>query len=187
MDLSPYVTEGNSDCRAVRVGDVCVLALTKKPHAVTRHKALCNAFGTAVKAKCPLTACKRGFVDGVTMIAPVIILGPISHGNLGGNIWVCKEHWAISVEGDEDGDDELSKVALKFEANVFEKRGNLKVRRGKSSNGGKAKKVLFPGIKASGSGVANRLSLRKKAKESAADMFNETAEIVDESEDDFER
>ena len=98
-----------------------------------------------------------------------------------------EEHWAISVEGDGDGDDELSKVAMKFEANVFEKPGNLKVKRVKSSNDGKAKKVLFPGIKPSGSGVANRLSLRKKAKESAADMFNETAEIVDESEDDFER
>ena len=124
MDLSPYVTEGNRDCRVVRVGDVCVLALTKKPHVVTRHKALCNAFGTAVKAKCPLTACKRGFVDGVTMIAPVNIVGPISHGNLGGHIWVCEEHWVISAEDDEE--DELSKVALKFEDNVFEKRGNLK-------------------------------------------------------------
>ena len=40
--------------------------------------------------------------------------------------------------------------------------------------------MLFPGIKP-------RLSLRKKAKESAADMFNETAEIVDESDDEFER
>ena len=27
------------------------------------------------------------------------------------------------MEGDGDGDDELSKVALEFEANVFEKRG----------------------------------------------------------------
>ena len=38
---------------------------------------------------------------------------------------MCEEHWVISAEDDEE--DELSKVALKFEDNVFEKRGNLKM------------------------------------------------------------
>ena len=59
-----------------------------------------------------------------TKIAPVTIVGPASHGNLGGCMWVCEEHWRASTDPAED-DDLCSSAVLHHEASVLDEHAGL--------------------------------------------------------------
>ena len=80
---------------------------------------MCDVYGRILDQKCPSSKCKAHFEPEITYIAPMTIVGPVSHGNLGKDIWVCASHWDTSVHCGYDHI--LAKEALLIEASDVEK------------------------------------------------------------------
>ena len=59
------------------------------------------------------------FVEGVTVLAPVIVVGPVYNGRLEERVWVCLEHWEKSVIDENKGDDDCEVAALEEESQEF--------------------------------------------------------------------
>ena len=175
LDAKPYVTKDNEGCKIIKVGDVCFIATTRSPHVITTHKQLVDAFGKPVinVKKCPLFPCRNDFIVEVTKIAPVTIVGPPNVGNIGGVIWVCYEHWALSIERVCDEDDICDLAALDHEAVQFEEKGKLKICK-LSLKKRNVQKKLFSGSKK----LTTRASTKKCEINSEA--------FIDDSDDDEE-
>ena len=54
-----------------------------------------DAQGRKVKTTC--VGCGVVYVDGVTDIAPCIVVGPEYRDDIGQKPWVCLEHWRHSI------------------------------------------------------------------------------------------
>ena len=176
LNIAKFMTKDNAGCRAVRVGDICLLAKSKRQHVVTKHKGFSDCFkvSTGGKSWCPLSTCKKEYLVGVTEIAPAIVVGPESHGNFGGIIWVCRDHWELSIDAGSD-DETCNKAALEYDATEFETNSKLgipkginKLSRGKGKS--KAKLELFP--------VVTRGRKPRSVKKDTPDMFSDSETIA---------
>ena len=84
LDVSEYQNVNNVGCRVVRVVDTYILANSKKPHLIILHQPMVDAYGKALPGgsrRCPLPACKKEYIVGVTKIGPVVVVGPVSSTN----------------------------------------------------------------------------------------------------------
>ena len=117
-NFASYFSYKNRGCKVINFGDMILLASSNSKHVITKHKRLCDVNGRDLEQKCPIGKCKTKFVHGTTTLAPMIVVGPVSHGNLGKEIWVCSGHWDTSVSGSDD--ENLFKETLLAEASDFE-------------------------------------------------------------------
>ena len=115
QDVKRYYTDKNEGCRVVKVNGVCLLATTSNEKYITRHKPPKGGDWKEPEAKC--LGCGKTFSKGVSEIAPVTVVGPQNHGRLGDQVWVCREHWEISVSVDHDT--ELDVAVIEHESLEF--------------------------------------------------------------------
>ena len=115
LDVGRYYTKKNEGCRVVKVGQTNILAVSKDTGFTSTHTARCDVYGKSIEQKCYL--CSKVFVGEVTLLCPVIIVGPESHGRLGSKTWVCKEHWEQSVM--ENTDMLCDRALLEHESEEF--------------------------------------------------------------------
>ena len=64
-------------------------------------------------------ACSKKFVVEETLISPVTVVGPLTHGRIGKQAWVCTEHWKLSVASDAKDDLDCEVASIDHEAQDF--------------------------------------------------------------------
>ena len=161
-------TKLNRGCKVVNFDGEHVIATNRSGPRNTKHTEV--GWG----GLCPIVSCKKKFVHKVTDIAQVTVVGPVSHGKLGKDLWVCLSHWKKSVENSED-DDFIETVGIKFDSDAFVKKSGLSKLGRKRKNAPAAKRSILGDINdgASGSKKGKLEDVNEKAKESQ-DMFSAT-------------
>ena len=164
-DYKAYYNALNVGCKVINHGSVEVLAFTKSAHVVTPHKLRKDSSGNIInlKSSCAIPSCRKEFFVNKTKIAPVTVVGPASHGNLGGCVWVCEEHWRDSTDPAED-DDFCSSAVLHHEASVLDEHAGLQL--ASQSGVSRAKRALF---------AKNRKNKEDSDKEATKESTIETA------------
>ena len=81
-----------------------LVAATRSPHVNTKHTVAMGVNNQPLEEICPIQSCKDLFVHGVTVIAPMTVVGPFMHGYIGDYRWVCVKHWKQSIEDASDDD-----------------------------------------------------------------------------------
>ena len=117
MDVDRYRNEGNVGCRVVRVRDTCILANFADGSRNTKHRLMTDSKGGKVTKTC--LACSKKFVVEETLISPATVVGPPTHGRIGKQVWVCTEHWKLSVATDAKDDLDCEVASINHEAQDF--------------------------------------------------------------------
>ena len=117
LNVTEYYSERNSGARVVTVKNTYLLAFTTEESFVTKHRALLDQHGRMVVASC--VGCGSVFVDGVSDIAPCIVVGPEFHGRVGEKSWVCLEHWQHSVSMVVEDEVDMDTAAIEQESEQF--------------------------------------------------------------------
>ena len=167
-------TKLNRGCKVVNFDGEHVIATNKFGSRNTKHTEV--GWG----GLCPIGSCRKKFVHKVSEIAQVTVVGPVSHGKLGKDLWVCLSHWELSVENSED-DDFIETVGIKFDSAAFEKKSGLAKLARKKRTAPAAKRSILGDVNDGASGSkkgkheegGKPLEVDEKAKESQ-DMFSAT-------------
>ena len=117
LNVTEYYSERNSGARVVTVKNTYLLVFTTEESFVTKHRALLDQHGRMVVASC--VGCGSVFVDGVSDIAPCIVVGPEFHGRVGEKSWVCLEHWQHSVSMVVEDEVDMDTAAIEQESEQF--------------------------------------------------------------------
>ena len=136
---------------------------------------------------CPITSCKKAYEIGVTEIAPMFIIGPVSHGRLGKTIWPCVSHWRESLENSSD-DEFIVSTGIEYDATEFEKKvERRKLSRSKRTEP-KAKRCLVQSLNKDDAGKVGDTDETKvgdtdetkggEEKGSDRDMFEDSPETI---------
>ena len=154
-------------------------AATRSPHVIKKHTAAMDVNNQPLVQRCPIQSCKELFVHGVTNIAPMTVVGPLMHGYIGQEQWVCVKHWKQSIQ-DASEDDFCDSEALVFDAGQLEEKAGLKKLARRKRASPKAKKQIL----AAAPLRPKRVSRKKAGKGTVSpDMFAESEALIDDSDD----
>ena len=117
MSVEEFYCDENREARVVTVRGTYFLACSTDDRFVTKHSAILDAQGRKVKTTC--VGCGVVYVDGVTDIAPCIIVGPEYRDDIGHKPWVCLEHWRHSVSKVQEEEVTLDTAAIEQESQQF--------------------------------------------------------------------
>ena len=113
-DVREFMTQDNMGCKVVRVKDTNILAVYGDGRRNCMHKMFMNVRGVVQRMKCLVW--RKPYEINVTPISPVTIVGPRSHDKLGRMVWVCREHWEVSVAKEANDEEACELAALDQES-----------------------------------------------------------------------
>ena len=183
-EIQVFMTKENKGCKVINYGGLVLVAATRSPHVNTKHTAVLDVNNKVLVQRCPIQSCKELFVHGVTDIAPMTVVGPVMHGFLGEERWVCVKHWRTSI-ADASDDEFCDREALVVDAGEMEKKEGLKILSRKRKYSPKARKQILaekaapppPPLR------SKRLAITKAAAGGVSpDMFAESEDIIEDSE-----
>ena len=183
-EIQVFMTKENKGCKVINYGGLVLVAATRSPHVNTKHTAVLDVNNKVLVQRCPIQSCKELFVHGVTDIAPMTVVGPVMHGFLGEERWVCVKHWRTSI-ADASDDEFCDREALVVDAGEMEKKEGLKILSRKRKYSSKARKQILaekaapppPPLR------SKRLAITKAAAGGVSpDMFAESEDIIEDSE-----
>ena len=117
MSVEEFYCDENREARVVTVKGTYFLACSTDDRFVTKHTAILDAQGRKVKTTC--VGCGVVYVDGVTDIAPCIVVGPEYRDDIGQKPWVCLEHWRHSINRVQVDEVTLDTAAIEQESLQF--------------------------------------------------------------------
>ena len=182
-EIQVFMTKENKGCKVINYGGLVLVAATRSPHVNTKHTAVLDVNNKVLVQRCPIQSCKELFVHGVTDIAPMTVVGPVTHGFLGEERWVCVKHWRTSI-ADASDDEFCDREALVVDAGEMEKKEGLKILSRKRKYSPKARKQILAGKAAPPPPLrSKRLAITKAAAGGVSpDMFAESEDIIEDSE-----
>ena len=179
LEIKKYLNKNNKGCKIINYGGLVLVAATRSPHVNTKHTVAMDVNNQPLEQRCPIQSCKELFVHGVTVIAPMTVVGPLMHGYIGDEQWVCVKHWKQSIE-DASDDDFCASEALVYDAGQLEENAGLKKLSKRKKASPKAKKQIL----AVAPHRPKRISRKKAVKGNVSpDIFDDSEAIIDDSED----